>query len=58
LNQHKSDADYSAISNALASQADADAGAIASLMRAVRPQAFTTETAATTEATTLERKAP
>ena len=58
LNQHKSDADYSAISNALASQAEADAGAIAGLMRAVRPQAFTTETAATNEATTLERNVP
>jgi transcriptional regulator len=58
LNQHKSDADYSAISNALASQADADAGAIAGLMRAARPQAFTTETAAMNETTTLERKAP
>ena len=55
LNQHKSDADYTAISNALASQADADAGAIAGLMRAARPQAFVTETAATNEATTLER---
>ncbi len=58
LNQHKSDADYSAISDALALQADAGAGAIAGLMRAVRPQAFMTETAATSETTILERNAP
>src|SRR3981189_2809073 len=31
LNQHKSDADYTSISNALASQGDADAGEIAGL---------------------------
>ena len=58
LNQHKSDADYTSISHALASQGDADASEIASLMRAARPQAFMTETAATNEATTLERNAP
>ena len=58
LNQHKSDADYTAISNALGSQADADAGAIAGLMRAARPQAFVTETAATNEAPMLERNVP
>ena len=58
LNQHKSDADYTAISNALASQGDADAGEIAGLMRAARPQAFMTETAATNQATTLERNVP
>jgi transcriptional regulator len=44
LNQHKSDADYSAVGNALASQADADAHEIASLMRELRPQAFADET--------------
>jgi transcriptional regulator len=55
LNQHKSDADYTAISNALASQGDADASEIAGLMREARPQAFMTDTAATNEATTLER---
>ena len=55
LNQHKSDADYTAISDALAVQADADARKIASLMREARPQAFAQETAATNEATTLER---
>src|SRR3978361_116264 len=44
LNQHKSDADYSAVGNALASQADADAHEIAGLMRELRPQAFADET--------------
>ena len=58
LNQHKSETDYAAISNALASQDDADAAEIAGLMRAARPQAFPTETAATNEATTLERNVP
>src|SRR3954470_11883742 len=52
LNQHKSDADYSAVGNALASQADADAHEIASLMRELRPQAFADET------NQLERSAP
>src|ERR1700712_3275373 len=52
LNQHKSDADYSAIGNALASQADADAHEIASLMRELRPQAFEDQT------NHLERSAP
>jgi len=41
----------------LASHADADAAEIAGLMRAARPQAFVTDTAATNEATTLERNA-
>ncbi|MBR1234968.1 FMN-binding negative transcriptional regulator [Bradyrhizobium sp. AUGA SZCCT0182] len=61
LNQHKSETDYAAISNALASQASADAREIAGLMREARPQAFMTDiadTAATNEATTLERNAP
>jgi transcriptional regulator len=40
LNQHKSDADYAAIANALGSQADADSRAIAGLMREARPLAF------------------
>jgi transcriptional regulator len=52
LNQHKSDADYSAVGNALASQADADAHEIASLMRQLRPQAFGDET------NQLERSTP
>ena len=58
LNQHKSDADYTALTEALAVQPDADAHVIAGLMREVRPQAFMTETAATNEATTPERNAP
>jgi transcriptional regulator len=58
LNQHKSDADYTSISSALASQGDAAASEIAGLMRKARPQAFTNETAATNETTTLERNAP
>ncbi|MBA2401338.1 MAG: FMN-binding negative transcriptional regulator [Bradyrhizobium sp.] len=58
LNQHKSEADYTAISTALASQGDADAAEIAALMRAARPQAFPTPTAATNDATTPERNAP
>ncbi len=52
LNQHKSNADYSAIGNALASQSDADAHEIAVLMRELRPQAFEDET------NQLERSAP
>ncbi|MFL6791202.1 MAG: FMN-binding negative transcriptional regulator [Bradyrhizobium sp.] len=55
LNQHKSDADYSAISGALASQVDADSQAIARQMREMRPQAFATETSENSEAVTLER---
>jgi transcriptional regulator len=55
LSQHKPDADYTAIGNALASQGDADASEIASLMREARPQAFNTETAPANEATPLER---
>jgi transcriptional regulator len=40
LNQHKSDADYTALAGALATQPDADAHVIAGLMRGLRPQAF------------------
>jgi transcriptional regulator len=40
LNQHKSDADYMAIADALALQGDAGSSQIASLMRETRPQAF------------------
>jgi transcriptional regulator len=40
LNQHKSDADYIALAEALATQPDADAGVIAGLMREQRPLAF------------------
>ena len=55
LNQHKSDADYSAIGNALGSQGDAGSRQIAGLMREARPQAFASDPASTNEAATLER---
>jgi transcriptional regulator len=44
LNQHKSETDYAAISNALALQADAGAQKIAGLMKEARPNAFANET--------------
>jgi transcriptional regulator len=40
LNQHKSDADYTALAGAMAAQPDADAHVIAGLMREQRPLAF------------------
>jgi transcriptional regulator len=43
LNQTKSDADFVAVAGGLASQADADAKAIAQMMRKTRPQAFANE---------------
>ena len=55
LNQHKSDADYTAISGALAAQADADARMIAGLMREARPLAFAADTVQTQQAITPER---
>lgn len=47
LNQHKSDADYTALADALAVQPDTDAHAIAGLMREARPQAFAANTHST-----------
>jgi transcriptional regulator len=44
LNQHKSDVDHAAITNALALQADAGAQQVAGTMRELRPQAFAAET--------------
>ena len=44
LNQHKSDADYTALTDALSSQPDADARVIAGLMREQRPLAFPAQT--------------
>ena len=44
LNQHKSDVDHAAITNALALQADAGAQQLARTMREMRPQAFAAET--------------
>lgn len=58
LNQHKSEADYAAISNALASQADAGSLKIASLMRETRPQAFATEIVQNKESVAPERTTP
>jgi len=52
LNQHKSDADYTAVANALASLRDAGSQQIAGLMREVRPQAFADQT------NQLERSVP
>jgi transcriptional regulator len=40
LNQHKPDADYTALAGALAAQPDSDAHVIAGLMRELRPQVF------------------
>jgi len=57
LNQHKSDADYTAISDALAAQTDADARAIAGLMREARPLAFAAEVVQNNE-TMTERNVP
>jgi transcriptional regulator len=53
LNQHKGEADYAAIGNALAVQSDAGSQAIARLMRETRPQAFGTMD----ETASLERSA-
>jgi len=47
LNQHKSDADYTALTEALAVQPDADAHVIAGLMRELRPLAFVPQTSQT-----------
>jgi transcriptional regulator len=55
LNQHKSETDYAAISNALASQSDAPSRQIAHLMREARPTLFATETTENNAAVTLER---
>jgi transcriptional regulator len=44
LNQHKSEADYAAVTDALASQPDTGSQQIAGLMRAARPQAFASQT--------------
>ena len=52
LNQHKSDADYTALTEALATQPDADARVIAGLMREARPLAFAQQN---NETTTPER---
>jgi transcriptional regulator len=57
FSQHKSEADFAAVSNALAVQGNAGSAEIAGLMRAARPQAFNPETT-TNETKTPERNAP
>jgi transcriptional regulator len=58
FSQHKSEADFAAIGNALASQADAGSLQIAGLMRETRPQAFAPEIVQNKEAVALERTMP
>jgi transcriptional regulator len=58
LNQHKSETDYAAISNALALQADAGAQKIAGLMKEARPKAFLDEEAFANETNLLEGSVP
>ncbi|SDP46015.1 FMN-binding negative transcriptional regulator [Afipia sp. GAS231] len=57
LNQHKSDADYTALTEALAVQPEADAHVIAGLMRELRPQAFAADAAQTNQTISPERNA-
>ena len=57
LNQHKSDADYTALTEALAAQPDADAHVIAGLMREARPLAFPANAPQTDSTTSSERNA-
>jgi transcriptional regulator len=57
LNQHKSEADFAAIANALG-QGDADARQISQLMREAKPQAFAEQQAFTDQSNKLERSAP
>jgi transcriptional regulator len=52
LNQHKSEADYAAVADALATQPDGGSQQIARLMREARPQAFANQT------NQLERSVP
>jgi transcriptional regulator len=56
LNQHKSDADYAGVADALAAQADADAQQIGRLMKEARPKAF--EEPSANETNRLERNVP
>ena len=57
LNQHKSDADYTAIGDALASQTGAGAQVIAGLMRDARPQAFAADALQNDQMIAAERNA-
>jgi transcriptional regulator len=58
LNQHKSEADYSAVAVSLAAQADAGAQQIAHLMKQARPDAFANQEAFADETNQLERSVP
>jgi len=55
LNQHKSEADYTAVANALDQRTDTGSQQIAELMRKARPQAFADDAMQNKEATTPER---
>jgi transcriptional regulator len=54
LNQQKSEADYAAVANGLATMGDAGSQTIAQLMREARPQAFAATTQETSKTATLE----
>lgn len=54
LNQQKSEADYAAVVNGLATMSDAGSQTIAQLMREARPQAFAASTQPTDKSATLE----
>jgi transcriptional regulator len=58
LNQHKSDVDYTAVTVALAQQSDPAAQQLAQTMRAIRPQAFAPDGAASRATATFEENAP
>jgi transcriptional regulator len=55
LNQHKSQADYTAVANALDQRADTGSQQIADLMQKLRPEAFAGDAVQNKEATTPER---
>jgi transcriptional regulator len=58
LNQHKSEADYTAIAGSLAAQADAGAQQIAHLMKQARPNVFADQEAFANETNQPERTVP
>jgi transcriptional regulator len=58
LNQHKSDVDYTSVTVALAQQSDPAAQQLARTMRAMRPQAFASDRAASSVTATPEGNAP
>jgi transcriptional regulator len=58
LNQHKSEADFTAVAGSLAAQADAGAQQIAHLMKQARPNAFASQEAFANKANQPERSVP